>query len=266
MHDRWEPLLKAACLVLAALLVFQLARLGVREDPLAKLSIPAVPAYVAATEVQASGKTTLSGPAQPAPKSTNQMSESGGDKRAPALPLKTVQAGTNARVVEASAPAVGKTGANQALATRETNSPSNALARIESGKPGSNSPSPASTAGRQPGAASPDPAGPRPGRPGMAPKAPDLPPEILAKVDRVYDSEVLGPVFHPMPMALLGIAGNVAFLRAPNGQTGVVKEGDEVGGLKLLRIGINRVLVEQDQEKKELTIFSGFGGESLLPK
>ena len=69
----------------------------------------------------------------------------------------------------------------------------------------------------------------------------------------------------PLPMALLGIAGNVAFLRAANGQTGLVKEGEDLGGLKLLRIGINRVLVEQEGQKKELMIFSGLGGESLLP-
>ena len=64
----------------------------------------------------------------------------------------------------------------------------------------------------------------------------------------------------------VGIAGNVAFLRSPTGQTGLVKEGDELGGLKLIRIGINRVLVEQEGQKKELTLFNGFGSESLLPK
>jgi len=69
-----------------------------------------------------------------------------------------------------------------------------------------------------------------------------------------------------MPMALLGIAGKVAFLRSPSGQTGLVKEGDDLGEIKLLRIGTNRVLVEQDGQKKELMIFSGLGGESLMPK
>jgi hypothetical protein len=102
------------------------------------------------------------------------------------------------------------------------------------------------------------------GMPGM--KAASLPPEIQARVDRVTDSEIFGPVMHPMPMALLGIAGKMAFLRSPSGQTGLVKEGDDLGEIKLLRIGINRVLVEQDGQKKELMIFSGFGGESLLPK
>jgi hypothetical protein len=34
----------------------------------------------------------------------------------------------------------------------------------------------------------------------------------------------------------------------------------------LLRIGINRVLVEQDGKKSELTIFDGYGGESLMAK
>ena len=95
---------------------------------------------------------------------------------------------------------------------------------------------------------------------------PDLAPPILARVDKVTDSEILGPVMRPLPMALLGIAGNVAFLRSPSGQTGLVKEGDELSGLKLLRIGTNRVLIEQDGQQKELTIFAGYGGESLLPQ
>ena len=64
----------------------------------------------------------------------------------------------------------------------------------------------------------------------------------------------------------MGIAGQSAFLRAPSGQTGLVKEGEDLGDIKLLRIGTNRVLVEQDGKKQELMIFSGLGGESLLPK
>ena len=102
--------------------------------------------------------------------------------------------------------------------------------------------------------------------PGMPAKPRELPAEIQARVDRVTDSEILGPVMRPLPMALLGIAGNVAFLRAPSGQTGLVKEGEDLGGLKLLRIGVNRVLVEQEGQKKELMMFSGFGGDSMLPK
>ncbi|HWX23219.1 MAG TPA: hypothetical protein VN578_25230 [Candidatus Binatia bacterium] len=94
----------------------------------------------------------------------------------------------------------------------------------------------------------------------------ELPLPVQAQVVRVTESEILGPVMRPQPMALLGIAGDVAFLRSPSGQTGLVKAGDELGGLKLLRIGTNRVLVEQDGQKKELTIFNGLGSESLLPK
>ena len=101
-------------------------------------------------------------------------------------------------------------------------------------------------------------------RAGMGIKLPDLPPSILARVDRVTDSEILGPIMRPLPMALLGIAGDVAFLRTPTGQTGLVKEGDSLGPIKLLRIGTNRVLIEQEGQKKELMIFSGFGGDPLL--
>jgi len=100
---------------------------------------------------------------------------------------------------------------------------------------------------------------------GRKPAAP-LPPAIQARVDRVYESEIFAPINHPMPMALLGVAGKAAFLRAPTGQTGLVKEGEDLGGIKLLKVGINRVLVEQDGNKQELMIFAGLGGESLLTK
>ncbi len=85
-------------------------------------------------------------------------------------------------------------------------------------------------------------------------------------MDKIINSEIFGPIIRPMPMALIGIADQEAFIRATNGQTGPVKVGGEIGGIKLLRIGVNRVLVEQDGDKKELTQFDGVGGESLMPK
>lgn len=97
-------------------------------------------------------------------------------------------------------------------------------------------------------------------------KQPDLPPVIQARVDRVTQSEILGVVVRPLPMALLGIAGQEAFLRAPNGQVGLLREGEELGGVKLLRIGTNRVLIEHEKQQKELMLFAGLGGETLLPK
>lgn len=96
------------------------------------------------------------------------------------------------------------------------------------------------------------------------PSAP--PPEVTAKIEKIKQSQLLGPEMKPPPMALLGIAGPDVFLRGPNGQTGVVREGEELGGVKILKIGANRVLVEHEGQQKELTIFSGFGGESLLKK
>jgi len=103
-----------------------------------------------------------------------------------------------------------------------------------------------------------------PGMPGMPGNAPKLPPEIQARVDKIVNSEIFAPVMHPMPMGLLGIAGETAFVRTASGQTGLLKAGDSLGDLKLLKIGINRVLVEQNGQKQELTIFDGYGGDSLL--
>jgi len=70
----------------------------------------------------------------------------------------------------------------------------------------------------------------------------------------------------PRPVGVIGIAGNVAFLRSANGQTGLCKESDNLDELKLVKIGINRVLVEQAGQMKELMIFEGYGGKSLLPE
>jgi hypothetical protein len=99
-----------------------------------------------------------------------------------------------------------------------------------------------------------------------AKKQADLPPLVQTKVDRITQSEILASIVRPLPMALLGIAGKDAFIRTPTGQSALLREGEESGGVKVLKVGVNRVLIEHEQQKKELTVFAGFGGESLLPK
>jgi len=158
------------------------------------------------------------------------------------LSTNAVASGTNIALTKTSG------GTNLVANAAGTNAANSATAKASSAHP----PNPAALAAMMGG----------PG--GKAPAK--LPPEIQARVNRVYESEIFAPIMHPMPMALLGIAGNVAFLRGPSGQTGLVKEGDNLGDVKLLRIGTNRVLVEQDGKKQELMIFSGLGGESLISK
>ena len=97
-------------------------------------------------------------------------------------------------------------------------------------------------------------------------KAAELPQPARARIDRIVQSEILGAVVKPQPMALLGVAGADAFIRTPSGQTILLRENEETNGVKLLRIGTNRVLIEHEGQQKELTLFSGFGSESLLPK
>lgn len=103
-----------------------------------------------------------------------------------------------------------------------------------------------------------------PGSPGRSPVS--LSPITQARLDRIIQSELLGPAPRPLPMALLGIAGTNAFIRTPQGMAGMLGEGNELGGIKLLRIGINRVLVDEGGTNRELTIFDGSGGPSLLPQ
>lgn len=266
MLERSERTLRIACVCLAALLLYQFARLVVQRDPLANLTIPALPSLPPSADAQAAGVPTNS-------VSRPSSSRSGTNSLA----------GQESGKQETSVISSAKTGTNLATGQSLPMSETNALAGQEPEKRGSNAISAEDLA--TPGMASIPRSGRlaggmRTGSPaemammGMNPmsrggpglRGSPLPPAIQARVNRIIDSELLAPVIRPLPMALLGIAGKDVFLRAPNGQTSLVKEGGEVGGVKLLRIGINRVLVEEDGQKKELTIFSGLGGESLLPK
>ena len=198
MLERSGLVLRAVCLALALLMLYQVAHLAARPNPLRDIKMPAAPPAAPASAA-AERKLTNAPPAAPAPAATQSKL-------------------TNAPPV----------------------SGSNPVSRL----PGRRGPS-----------------GPGPGGPG-----PELAPPFQAAVDRIIQSEIFGPVPRPMPMALLGVAGKDAFIRGPNGQTGLVREGEEFGGLKLLQIGTNRVLIEHEGQKKELTIFAGLGSESLLPK
>jgi hypothetical protein len=296
MRERSETYLRILCLVLGALLLFQIVRGFVQSDPLGKLTIPQLPSLADAAD-SPTGKATNSTPASSKPgtnavgarsasgdtnvnhasnkDATNQPAgkpaTNAAAKAEQASPQPPGETATPARQTNTSSgKKTANTGTNSPLAEEAAQSSSNILAQADGNK--TNRPSAKadtnSTASPNKGKTS-APAGDS-AMPGMgsgpAKKPPELPLPIQAQVVKVTESELLGPVIHPQPMALLGIVGDVAFLRAPSGQTGLVKEGDELAGLKLLRIGTNRVLVEQGGQKQELMIFSGLGGESLLPK
>jgi hypothetical protein len=292
MPDRSEKALRLLCWALGAVLLLQVVIKLVARDPLAGLKIPALPALSEAADSASGGKGTNAGPvhaaeAQSGRKGTNALAvketgrtnlvsrPSGSNATSAVVGQVTEKSSTNlvaepeAGKGETNAPEsqfAAKPGTNALPEAKPAQSGSNALAAHDLSKAGTNAVSEHKPGGKSTNEMAMNGANPRT-RPGMAGKAaPALPLPIQARVDRVVDSELFGPVFHPMPMGLLGIAGNMAFLRAPSGQTSAVKEGDELGGIKLLRIGINRVLVEEDGQKKELMIFEGLGGQSLLPK
>jgi hypothetical protein len=118
-------------------------------------------------------------------------------------------------------------------------------------------PGPGSAAEQGPaekGAAAPD--------PGPARPEGDLP----EKYRRIATSGIFGvEPTKQVPLTLFGLAGSYAIIMAPTGQTDLVPEGGELGGVKVLKISTNRALVEYQGKKQELTIFSGLGSESLLP-
>lgn len=331
MRERTGQILKLVCLVLAAALLFRLAQTALRINPLAKVTIPALPSL--ASDTNATAGTPASGPARPstnAPRnemgSNSVAARSSKEKGTNLVSGEMTKAGATNTVSGATnsagllTPPAGA-GENVIQRTNESSALPNAPVVVtvsETAKPETNSAtlagaSPSSTnlptvsvtntsvhAGSETGAPNPggtnaasagtnsvsqakskskgtnSPAPPTMAMGGMNPSsmrsgggrsgAPELPPEIKARVDRIYESEIFGQIIRPQPMALQGIAGNSAFLRSPSGQTGLVKEGDSLGEIKLLKIGINRVLVEQDGKKTELTIFNGYGSESLMPK
>jgi len=98
-----------------------------------------------------------------------------------------------------------------------------------------------------------------------APNSRSLPAEIQSQVDRVRDSEIFGLIPRPQPMALLGIGGRDAFIQTPDGQSQLLQVGEEAGGVKLLEIGKNRVLVEHEGQRKELILYPDLSGATLLP-
>ncbi|MBL9171595.1 MAG: hypothetical protein JNN07_27945 [Verrucomicrobiales bacterium] len=106
------------------------------------------------------------------------------------------------------------------------------------------------------------------GRPPAAKAGPGepLPESIRLQVEKITQSEILGPVIRPQPVALMGIAGRDAFIRTANGRTGLLRTGETLDGLKLLQVGTNRVVIEENGVRRELTIFSGLGSSTLLPK
>jgi hypothetical protein len=279
MLERFEPVLKVLCVALAAVLLFQIGRLVIRSNPLAHLNIPALPSLPPDTNAPTSvAPTNAVANRRSATNSANLTTKVGTSATNAPSAQKSGNRATNllhvvSTNIETNLPlalAAAKIGTNSSSKPRSDARRTNTVARA--GSAGTNAavatlagPEKRGTTGvpgMPPGMA----AGMGPLGPQGIPKAAELPLPTLARVDRITDSEILGPVIRPLPTALLGIAGDVAFVRSASGQTGLVKEGDSLGELKLLRIGTNRVLVEEEGQKKELTIFSGYGGESLLTK
>jgi hypothetical protein len=251
--DRLESISRVLCIGLGALLALQLVNAIMHGDPLGRATIPdlpTLPADASSASVQtntapgSNSVTSVKTNSLPATNTVASVKTNSGS-----VANTNAVAKTNATLVAEAAAPVKTNAAPVASAT--TSEKTNAAPGVD---------------GKTNSVAGAKPARPRLGGPlGMQNKKIDLPPAVQARVDRVVESEILGPFIRPMPMALLGIAGEDAFLRASDGQTGMVKEGAELGAVKLLRIGTNRVLVEENGEKKELTLFAGMGGDSLLP-
>jgi len=275
MRERAEIILKAACGVLVVVLLIQLGRALVRNDPFAHVTIPDLPALATITNAPAGTAPGLPVPGKIMANAETNLTHAGTNQSGTNVvmnstatnsganlppPLATVKAATNSVSGDQLSPPRPMAMTNLSLS-------SNSPALTDTNQTGTNG---LTSAARKK---------PRPhhgpmmgmGMPGMGmfgmgggQPLPDLPPVTRNRIDQIVNSELLGPVMHPQPMGLMGIAGDEAFLRADSGETGLVKEGATLGDLKLLRIGINRVLVEVNGQKQELTIFSGMGGESLL--
>ena len=283
MRDRTEQMLRGACLVLAVLVLVSVVKSGCRAFALVGAKIPPVPVLETNSVAGANSTPVKNGTNASAAKnpSTNSpVTAAGTNSTANAaknvtkisndpVPVPTNQLSTNHNLEVADDPGARKISPRKDLKLSErggTNVFTNAAARkiLDANLAGTNPPLKKSRSEMPPGMMRGMPGG---GFPGMPGKPAPLPPEIQARVEKIVESELFAPVVHPQPMTLLGIAGETVFLQTPSGQTGLLTVTNEpMDGIKLLRIGINRVLVEQDGQNKELMIFDGYGGESLLPK
>lgn len=254
MPDRNEQILRKVCQVLAAVLVLRVLWIVIRPNPLSNLVIPDLPKLADAAASASPTNKPVSAPAPVAPAGTNSGTAAASTNKSPAGSATN----SNATVVAGS---TNRSGTNAPIAAAKgTNPPpSGAPSGPPPGMPmmpGMGGPMPMMMMGGMPG---------MPGMPGgRGGPSVSLDPLTTARIDKIIQSELLGPVPHPLPIALMGIAGQDAFIRTSSGMSGMIHEGAEFGGVKLLRIGTNRVLVEEGGVKKELKIFEGAGGESLL--
>lgn len=288
MHNRLALLFKGLCLLFGALMLVQLSRLAVWQNPLAGTVIPKVPA-AASTNAPAENSQANSAASENA-----SMVNSTSTNRANAIPTNALTTATNIpsptnlittnlATAKASATNVGvTTGVSSSTNLSGPKSATNANSREMAGNSATNSPASSDTNAAHGSIAA------RNSRPNTAPPGVPPPPSarasmpsgrgmpggmdmglplmVQARIEQIIKSEILGMIMRPPPMALLGIAGKDVLFRSPTGQTGLMRVGEEMGGVKLLQIGSNRILIEQDGQKKELTIFEGLGGESLMPK
>jgi hypothetical protein len=296
LRERAEPILRIVVIILAALALFELAGIFVRWNPFRGVIVPQLPGLAASTNAPAGGghKTNFIASAgvqtngmQPAKGTnaavsvtdakSNSVTQSttalngtnfSADTNLAVLtpPAKTNAAETTTAETNGVARLEAKSGeTNSIAATNSADKGTNVL--LASAANGTNAARGSKKERKNAGAGLPPEMAGMNFNPFQPPgkSAIELPPAVKARISKITESEILGPVFHPMPEALLGIAGDVAFLRSASGQSGMVKPGDSLDDMKLLRIGMNRVLIEEAGEKKELTIFDGYGGDSLLP-
>ena len=261
MSKRWEPILRAVTWGLVVVVAGQLLAMVFRKSPVNGLKVPVVPHWQVASEVAASAPTHR---VEVRTNQTAQLTNTVATHPMAGTATNGILTSTNGALVGTNTSVIVTNA--RVEATHHTLLPTHAVGVTNTATPTNavapSNPAPVASLGNGPprtfGAAPPSSKAPRPVR--------ALTPLIQARIDLITQSEVLAPVFHPPPMALLGIAGRDAFIRTPSGQSTLLREGGESDGIKLLRLGTNRVLIEQGNEKKELIIFDGFGSESLLPK
>ena len=263
MRNQTEQVLRGAIFILAALLFLSVVRAGCRAGALFGAKLPAVPTLENSSAANTNSPSVLKSTNVTAAKlsATNAVKPTASAiKSAPGINTNLVS--TNLLTTSTNLPGtnVVSGGTYLAAAIHLPAWGTNGLAEADTNSASTNKPVKNAKRNHPPEMAGID-FGGMPGMPGRAAK---LPAAIQTRVDKIVESEMFAPVMHPQPMALLGIAGETIFLRTANGLTGLLKADEPLDGVKLLRIGINRVLVEVDGQKIELMIFEGNGSESLL--
>ena len=90
--------------------------------------------------------------------------------------------------------------------------------------------------------------------------------QVATSIKIMKKSGLFGSPPKPRQSVLIGIVGDMAIIQTGSGGSKTMSIGETYQNVKLLKLDINRALIEENGKTRELTLHSGIGSESLMQK